>query len=46
MFNMEHTGTAISKARKAKGLTQMEFADKLNISFQAVSDWEMGGSLR
>lgn len=45
MFNMEHTGTAISKARKAKGLTQMEFADKLNISFQAVSNWERGISM-
>ncbi|HIZ16422.1 MAG TPA: helix-turn-helix domain-containing protein [Firmicutes bacterium] len=46
MFNMEHTGAAISKARKVKGLTQMEFADKLNISFQAVSNCERGISMR
>lgn len=45
MFNMEQTGRTISKARKAKGLTQMELAENLNISFQAVSNWERGISM-
>lgn len=32
----------IARARKDKGLTQQELADKLNVSFQAVSSWETG----
>ena len=33
-------GQRIAKARKDAGLTQAEVADKLNISYQAVSLWE------
>ena len=44
MFNMSQIGINISKMRKSKGLTQMELADKLGISFQAVSNWERGVS--
>ncbi len=45
MFNMEKVGQNISELRKAKNMTQMELADKLNISFQAVSNWERGNSM-
>lgn len=45
MFNMENTSRIISAARKEKNMTQMELADKLNISFQAVSNWERGLSM-
>lgn len=45
MFNMTQIGINISKMRKSKGLTQMELADKLGISFQAVSNWERGISM-
>lgn len=38
-------GRVISENRKAKGLTQSELAEKLNISFQAVSSWETGNTL-
>ena len=39
-------GTIIMNKRKALGLTQQVLADKLNVSFQAVSKWENGDSLR
>ncbi len=38
-------GNYIQNLRKAQKLTQKELADKLNISFQAVSKWETGESL-
>jgi len=38
-------GKYIQFLRKQKGLSQKELADKLNISFQAVSKWENGESL-
>ena len=46
MFNMKNIGLKISELRKNNNMTQMEIADKMNISFQAVSNWERGGSLR
>lgn len=40
MFDMEQVGNNIAKFRKEKNMTQLELADKLGISFQAVSNWE------
>ncbi len=37
-------GNYIRNLRKSKDLTQKELADKLGISFQAVSKWEKGVS--
>lgn len=45
MFNMRNVGFKISELRKAKNMTQMELADKMGISFQAVSNWERGNSM-
>ena len=42
---MNEVGLYIKKMRKENGLTQAELADKLNISFQAVSKWETGETL-
>ncbi len=38
-------GHYIQNLRKAAGMTQKELAEKLNVSFQAVSKWERGDSL-
>lgn len=38
-------GAYIQMLRRRAGLTQKELAEKLNISFQAVSKWETGESL-
>jgi len=35
-------GENVAKARKAKGLTQDALAEKLGVTFQAVSTWERG----
>ena len=45
MFDMQQVGRTISTLRKAQNMTQMELADKLNISFQAVSNWERGQTM-
>jgi transcriptional regulator with XRE-family HTH domain len=45
MFDMTRIGANISKFRKAVNMTQTELADKLNISYQAVSNWERGISM-
>lgn len=45
MFNMENIGRTISELRKSQGMTQMELADRMDISFQAVSNWERGNSM-
>ena len=36
------TGALIGQARKEKGLTQRELAEKVYVSVQAVSKWELG----
>ena len=38
-------GQYIQHLRKAAGMTQKELAEKLNISFHAVSKWENGDTL-
>lgn len=45
MFNMENVGRNISELRRRCNMTQMELADKMGISFQAVSNWERGNSM-
>ena len=45
MFNMLSIGKKISNLRKEKNLTQVELADQLGISYQAVSNWERGDSM-
>ena len=45
MFDMTKIGKKISQLRKQNGLTQMELADKLAISYQAVSNWERGATM-
>ncbi len=40
---MMNLGNKIRELRKARGLTQEQFASMLSISPQAVSKWEMGG---
>jgi transcriptional regulator with XRE-family HTH domain len=45
MFDIVKIGMNISKYRRALNMTQMELADRLNISYQAVSNWECGKSM-
>ncbi len=42
MINGEKVGNFIMTRRKELGLTQQQLADKLHVSFQAVSKWENG----
>lgn len=44
-FDMQRTGALISRLRKERGMTQMQLADALGISYQAVSNWERGLSM-
>lgn len=44
-MNQEKVGNLIKKLRKDNNLTQKELADKLNVTFQAVSKWENGKSV-
>ena len=39
-------GSFIAALRRAKGLTQRELTELLNVSDKAVSRWERGVSLR
>lgn len=45
MLNKEKVGKTISLYRKRMGMTQKELADRLHISYQAVSKWEAGVSI-
>ena len=44
-MNQEKIGRFIAEKRKAKKLTQMQLAEKLNITDRAVSKWETGKSM-
>lgn len=45
MLNLERIGKKIEDKRKQLGMTQNDLADKLFVSRQAVSKWEIGKSL-
>ena len=45
MFQMTDVGRKIAARRKEKNMTQMELADMMGVSFQAVSNWERGNSM-
>lgn len=45
MFDMQKIGRILSELRKKHNMTQMELADRMGISFQAVSNWERGTSM-
>ena len=45
MFDMRRTGAIISALRRKANLTQAGLAEKLGISYQAVSSWERGASM-
>lgn len=45
MFSTLEVGRKIAEFRKQKNMTQMELADALGISYQAVSNWERGNSM-
>ena len=46
MFDTTKVAKRIKEARVAQNLTQMQLADAMGVSYQAVSNWERGGSLR
>ena len=46
MIDAAKVGRQIADLRKVKGLTQSQLGERLNISFQAVSKWERGETLR
>lgn len=45
MFDTKKIGSRIAELRKAKDMTQMELADQMLVSFQAVSNWERGNTM-
>lgn len=45
IFNTIAIGKKIAQLRKEKNLTQMELADIMSVSYQAVSNWERGNSM-
>jgi len=44
-MDQEKIGTLIKKIRKDNNLTQKELADKLGVTYQAVSKWENGKNI-
>lgn len=45
MFDVIEIGRRISRLRKERDMTQPALADKMGVSFQAVSNWERGSSM-
>jgi len=45
MFDTMKTAHAIKSARIKKNMTQMNLADEMGVSYQAVSNWERGNSM-
>ncbi len=44
-FDMHRIGRTIAQLRHDHNMTQMQLADEMNVSFQAVSNWERGQSM-
>lgn len=44
-FDMSRIGGTIARLRRERNMTQMQLADTLDVSFQAVSNWERGRSM-
>lgn len=45
MFDMQKVGERIAALRRKENMTQAELAEKLGISYQAVSSWERGATM-
>lgn len=45
MFDMQKVGERIAALRRKENMTQADLADKLGISYQAVSSWERGATM-
>ena len=45
MFDVNHVSSMLKNARIKKNLTQGALAEKIGVTFQAVSNWERGNSL-
>lgn len=45
MLDMKKVGKNIKAARTAKNMTQLELADALGVTYQAVSNWERGNTM-
>ncbi len=43
-FDMCRIGQTIARMRREHDMTQMQLADEMGVSFQAVSNWEQGVS--
>lgn len=43
---MAHITLRIADLRKKQKVTQQELADNIGVTFQTISKWETGGSLR
>jgi len=44
-MNMHNIGLRISELRKQQDMTQLELADKMGVSYQAISSWERGATM-
>ncbi|MEF2562415.1 MAG: helix-turn-helix transcriptional regulator [Negativibacillus sp.] len=45
MFDTKKIGEKIAQFRLRKNITQMELAEEMSVSFQAVSSWERGSTM-
>jgi len=45
MFEMDKVASKIKEARLIMNMTQMQLADEMGVSYQAVSNWERGNSM-
>lgn len=45
MFDTQKIGEKIAQFRRRKNITQMELAEEMSVSFQAVSSWERGSTM-